>query len=234
MNKQHILRFFINIVFILSVSPIWSQEQAESVDTTRVKEVYGIRLGVDIIRPILQVTQKEAIGMEVTADYRVANKWFVASELGYESEPSDEDYIKFHTKGSYAKLGFNYNLYENWEGMNNEVYVGLRYGFSTFQQQLDAYTALDFDDYFGTYTATPGTVFEGLTAHWAELHFGLKVEAFPNLFLTTSIQFKKLIKEEVPEGFVNLYIPGFTKVLLNNAGIGFNYTIAYLIPIKKK
>lgn len=213
---------------------MWSQENEEVLDSIQFKQSYGLRIGIEIIRPVSQAIQKEDLGFELTADFRVAKKWYVATEIGYESEPGDEEYIKFHTKGTYAKLGFNYNLYDNWEGMSNEVYVGLRYGFSAFEQQLKSYTALDFDDYFGNYSATPSTTFDGLTAHWAELHFGLKVEALPNLFLTTGLHFKKLIKETELEGFANLYIPGFNKVLLNNAGVGFNYTVAYLIPIKKK
>jgi len=234
MNKQHILKYFISTFFVLFVHFVGAQEQEEQIDSLKIKQSYGIRVGVDVVRPLVQTIQKQDIGLEITADYRVANKWYIATEVGYESEIGEEDYINFTTKGSYAKLGFNYNLYENWEGMNNEVYIGLRYGFSTFQQQLNSYTVLDSDNYFGAYTATPGTTFENLTAHWAELHFGLKVEVFPNLFLTTGIHFKKLIAEKVPDGFANLYIPGFNKVLLNNAGIGFNYTIAYLIPIQKK
>lgn len=234
MNKQHILKYIINSFFVLVLSVTWAQENKEAQDTILVKESYGLRLGVDIIRPITQIVQKQDLGLEVTADYRVAKNWYVALDLGYASEPGVEDYIEFHTKGNYAKLGFNYNAYENWQGMSNEVYVGLRYGYSIFEQELSSFTALDFDNYFGNYTATPQRIYGDLSAHWAELHFGLKVEVLHNLYLTGAIHFKKLINATEPEGFANLYIPGFNAVQLNNTGVGFNYTIAYLIPIKKK
>lgn len=223
------------------ISFSWSQEelpkdslQVQVIDTIQHKEAYGIRVGFDIIRPLIQTFQKQELGFEVTADYRVAKNWYVAMELGYESEPGLEDFIDFHTKGSYAKIGFNYNAYENLKGINNEVYVGMRYGYAQFQQTLNSYSVVDFSDYFQNYSATPGSVFDGLSAHWAELHFGLKVETFHNLFLTAGIHFKKLISDKEPDGFANLYIPGFNSVLLNRNAVGFNYTISYLIPIKKK
>lgn len=241
MSKLYILKYTISVVFVLFVSFSWSQEeikidslQQTELDSTQVKNIYGIRVGIDISRPIIQMIQKEDLGVELTADYRVAKNWYAAVELGYESEPGFEDLVVFHTKGSYAKIGFNYNAYENWEGMNNEVYVGLRYAFSRFEQELNSYTIVDFSDYLDNYTISPDTTFDGLSAHWAELHVGLKVETLPNLFLTAGMHFKKLISDKEPERFANLYIPGFNSVLLNRNGIGFNYTISYLIPIKKK
>ena len=60
------------------------------------------------------------------------------------------------------------------------------------------------------------------------------LEVLNNLFLTTGVQFKKLISSKQPDGFANLYIPGFNKVLTGNGGFGFNYTISYLIPFYKK
>ena len=243
MNKKCILKYIISLFFALCANYSWTQEKVVKVkdslavietDTIRLKKSYEIRLGLDISRPVMQLAQEQEIGLELTLDYRLAANWYIASEFGYESEIGHEEIIDFYTRGNYAKLGFNYNAYENLSGMNNEVYVGLRYGFSKFQQELNNFTILDLDDYFGDYTEVPNRLYEGLSAHWAELHFGLKVETLPNLFLTASVHFKKLISDKEPEGFANLYIPGFNKVFLNGSGVGFNYTIAYLIPLKKK
>ncbi len=234
MNLQPILKYIISSLFLLFVSVIYAQEQHTKMDSIAYKQAYGLRIGVDISRPIIQSLQKQDLGLEITADYRVADSWYIAGEVGYESEPGSEDYMQFYTKGSYAKLGFNYNAYENWKGMSNEVYFGLRYGFSSFTQELTDFTILDPDHYFGDYTADATKTYEGLTAHWIGLHFGLKVEIVSHVYLTAGIQFKKIISEQKPQGFANLYVPGFQKVLLNNAGVGFNYTISYLIPFIKK
>lgn len=231
------LKYFISILFLITVNLSWSQKDSLQViekDSLHTKWINSIRVGIDLSRPIIQLAQKQDLGFEITTDIRLKNNWYIAAELGYESEPGEEEYVNFHTKGSYTKLGFNYNAYENLIGMNNEVYVGLRYGVSSFQQKLISLTALDLDNYFGEYSATPNTTFDGLTAHWAELHFGIKVETLPNLFLSTGIHFKKLIGDKKPEGFDNLFIPGFGSMLLNKNGVGFNYTISYLIPLSKK
>lgn len=233
MKQQRTLKYIISSLFVLFVYTMNGQEE-QIKDTTAYKQSYGFRVGLDISRPIIQSIQKEDLGLEITGDYRISNSLYLATELGYESEPTKEDYVQFHTKGSYIKLGANYNAYENWQGMSNEVYFGLRYGYSAFSQKLMQITAVDLDNYFGAYEATPDKTYDNLQAHWMELHFGLKVEVFRNLYLTTAIQFKKLLSQKKPENFANLYIPGYQSISLNNGGVGFNYTIAYLIPFKKK
>jgi hypothetical protein len=52
---------------------------------------------------------------------------------------TDDDRLNFTTKGSYLKVGFDYNAYENWLDMENIISIGLRYGFSTFNQELNSY-----------------------------------------------------------------------------------------------
>ena len=227
-------KYIINLLFFGVFVFAQAQDSIPVVDTLKVKQKFGIRVGFDLSRPLIQSIQKQDLGFEITGDYRVAKNWYVAAELGYASEPGEEDFISSYTQGSYAKLGFNYNTYENWSGMNNEVYMGLRYGFSTFQQRLIGYTTPDLNQYFGSQTYAPNQTFDGLTGHWAEFNIGLKVEVLSNLFLTTGVQFKKLLNSQQPEGFSNLYIPGFNKVLLNNNGFGFNYTVSYLIPFYKR
>jgi len=231
MKKKHILIYIISTLLVWASVSSNAQELEQDIDTLKPTQKHYIRLGVDISRPIIQTIQKEDLGIEITVDYQLTPKWFVALELGTASEPGHEDFITFHTKGSYAKIGANYNTYKNFGGMNNEVYFGLRYGFSRFEQKLISYTAVDYNDYFGNYTLSPNTTFDNLQAHWAELHVGLKVEVLHNFFLGSSIHFKKIINDTTPEGFANLYIPGFNSVLLSNNGIGFNYTLSYRIPL---
>lgn len=233
MNQKRILKSIISLLLLFSTQ-LEAQNDSIAIDSVKIKEKFGIRLGVDISRPIIQTIQKQDLGFEITADYRLTKDIYIASEFGYASEPGEEDFITFHTKGSYMKVGGNYNLYENYKGFNNEIYAGLRYGFSTFQQHLISYTTPDLDNYFGYQTFYPDEVTERLTAHWIELNFGLKVEVMKNLFLSAGIQAKKLISSTQPDNFSNLYIPGFNSVLIGNKGIGFNYTISYLVPFYKK
>ena len=173
-------------------------------------------------------------GFEIVGDFRITKTIYAATEIGFSDRTTNEDYINFNSKGTYFKIGGNINLYENWGDMNNEIYTGLRYGFSTFSQTLNSYNPNFDGTYFDEHTVSPNKEFDGLTAHWAELVIGIKVEVFNNLFLGSSVSLKKMISQKQPENFKNLYIPGFDRVYLNDTGFSFNYTVSYLIPIFKK
>jgi len=228
MTQQRILLFFISIVFTITV---YSQEEQ---DTLKVKENYGIRIGIDLSKPINSFFETENKGIEIVADYRILKNYYAAVELGFLDKTTEEDYMNFTTKGSYIKVGVNYNAYENWIGMNNEIYVGLRYGYSLFSQTLNSYTPNVKGTYLIPETLEPNTEFNDLTAQWVEFVFGMKVETFKNLYLGASISFNNMISTKEPENFKNLHVPGFNRVFLNNSGVGFNYTMSYLIPILKK
>jgi len=231
---MHTSKYIISSLFLLcSIFFSKAQETGQKTDSIK-KETYALRIGFDVSRPITQLIQQEDLGFEVTADYRLTTNWYAALELGTASEPSHEDYIKFHTKGKYMKLGFNYNTYQNVGNMRNEIFIGLRYGYSHFQQHLISITPVASQAYFDTVTLKPNTLYDNLSAHWGAFHVGLKVEVLKNVFLSSSIHFKKLISDTKPDNFANLYIPGFNSVLLNNNGIGFNYTISYAFPLLKK
>ncbi|WP_372792640.1 DUF6048 family protein [Lutibacter sp.] len=229
MIQQHIFLFFISILFTVTVN-----SQIKEQDTIKNKEKYGLRIGVDLSKPINSFFQTETKGLELVSDIRVLRNYYAAVELGFLEKTTNEDYLNFTTKGSYIKAGFNYNAYENWIGMNNEIYVGLRYGLSFFNQTLNSYTPNVYGTYFIPETIEPNTEFKDLTAHWVEFVFGMKVETFNNLFIGASISFNNLISTSDPDNFKNLQIPGFNRVFLNNKGVGFNYTLSYLIPIIKK
>jgi len=229
MIQQHIFLFFISILFTVTVN-----SQVKEQDTIKNKEKYGLRIGVDLSKPINSFFQTETKGLELVSDVRVLRNYYAAVELGFLEKTTNEDYLNFTTKGSYIKAGFNYNAYENWIGMNNEIYVGLRYGLSFFNQTLNSYTPNVYGTYFIPETIEPNTEFKDLTAHWVEFVFGMKVETFNNLFIGASISFNNLISTTDPDNFKNLQIPGFNRVFLNNKGVGFNYTLSYLIPIIKK
>ena len=132
-------------------------------------------------------------------------------------------------------MGFDYNLYENWLDMENIISVGLRYGLSSFSQELNSYKIYNAHPYWGELPAvTASEQFNGLSASWIEVVTGLKAKMFNNVFVGFSVQLKTLVTNKKPDGFDNLYIPGFNRTYNGNFGIGFNYSISYFIPLYKK
>lgn len=232
--KQSILKYTISILLIAVSFTVNAQDKEQSKDTIKYQNKFGLRVGADISRPIIGAFNNDIKGIELVGDYRVSRNLFVATEFGFYERNTDEDYINFKSKGSYIKLGVNYNLYQNWGDMSNEIYTGLRYGFSSFSQTLNSFEPNFEGDYFPESTVDSNTKYSNLNAHWAEFVSGIKVEAFNNLYLGASISLKKMISQKQPTNFKNLYVPGFERVYLNDTGFGFNYTISYLIPIYKK
>lgn len=77
----------------------------------------------------------------------------------------------------------------------------------------------------------------GLNSSWLEFVVGIKAELFKNLYLGASARLGFLIAplSKPPENFSNLFIPGFNKVTDgSNFGVGYNYSLSYLIPLYKK
>ena len=231
------LKYYINFLIFLFCGCIWAQNEVET-DSLATEIRYGVRLGVDMSKPIRMLIDPDYKGLELVGDYRLTRNLYIAGELGNETKKVDRDAVHFETSGSYLKLGIDYNVYDNWAGMDNLIVVGFRYGFSQHSQALLGYNLLNNDRYWQEDNRialpTPNR-FDGLNGHWIELQLGLKAELFRNLYMGLSIQMHRLLKDKDPENYENLFIPGFNKVLTDNPyGAGLNYTISYQIPIFKK
>ena len=196
---------------------------------------YGLRVGVDLYKLTRSLYDKEYKGIEFVGDYRLTKKYYLAAELGNENKTTDDDRLNFTTKGSYLKVGFDYNGYQNWLNMENIISIGLRYGASTFSQELNSYKIYNANPYFGEVPILPsGDKFNGLTASWIEVVAGVKAKLINNVYLGFSLRLNKLISNDKPTNFDNLYIPGFNRTYDGDFGVGVNYTITYFIPIYKK
>lgn len=236
-------KYFISCIIVLMGFLTSAQEKEEEgelqpaiPDSLIVKEKYGLRVGADLSRMAIGFFNDNYQGFEIVGDYRISKKFYIATELGNEKKTIDDDQINFIANGSYIKAGFDYNAYENWLDMENIVHVGMRYSFSTFSQTLNSYSILNRNQLFKEETLTSsGTEFSGLNAHWVEVVAGIKAEMVDNLYLGLSIRLARLVSDKKPGNFANLWIPGFNKVTENSTfGVGFNYTISYLIPLYKK
>lgn len=211
------------------------EENETAADTVPKIEKFGIRVGVDLAKPLRTLVEDGYSGFEIMGDFRVTEKFYAAVELGNEKKDWNEPYVSSKTSGSYAKIGFDYNAYENWLNMENAITLGLRYGFSTFKQELLSYRIYTDNPAFPTETIYDPQEYSGLTAHWAELIIGIKTEILNNLYLSINVQLKRKITEDEPENFANLYIPGFNRTYdYSEFGVGYGYSLSYLIPIYKK
>jgi Domain of unknown function (DUF6048) len=119
-------------------------------------------------------------------------------------------------------------------GMENMIYVGLRYGVSSFSQTLNSYKIYNAHPYFGSSPVIEsGEKFNGLSAQWTEVVAGVKAKVFNNIYVGFNFQMHYLLSEKKPATFDNLYIPGFNRTYGGKFGTGFNYTVSYFLPLYK-
>ena len=205
-------------------------------DSLKIKQKYGLRLGGDVGKLIRSFADEDYKGFEVSADYRLKNRLYIAGEIGVEEKTDVTDYLNITTDGSYIKAGIDYNLYQNWLGMDNMIYTGFRAGFSTFSHTLNNFNVYSTNQYWQPqFSSNEAIKFNDLTAVWLELIVGLKAEIFNNLYIGLNVQLKGLATETEPENFQNIYIPGFNKTYDSSGiGVGYGYTLSYRIPLYKK
>ncbi|WP_242008660.1 DUF6048 family protein [Flavobacterium glaciei] len=216
---------------LVEINPTAKNNDSIPVKTDR----YGVRVGLDLYKLTRALYDENYKGIELVGDYRLTKKYFLAAEIGNENKTTDDDRLNFTTKGSYIKAGFDYNAYENWLDMENIISIGMRYGFSTFNQQLNSYRIYNANPYFGEVPVIPsGKKFDGLSASWIEVVAGVKAKVFDNVFVGFSLRLNRLVTNKEPENFSNLYIPGFNRTYDGSFGVGFNYTVTYFVPIYKK
>lgn len=248
MKTKHILNYFSSLFFLLVFAFSQAQEKAtdkptietiildKSEDSIPVKkDRYGLRVGIDLFKFTRGFYDKNYKGIELTGDFRWNKKYYLAAEIGNENKTTEDDRLTSNSKGSYLKVGFDYNMYENWLDMENIISVGLRYGLSSFSQELNSYKIYNAHPYWGELAPiSTNQEFNGLSASWIEVVTGMKAKMFNNVFVGFSIQLKTLVTNKKPVDFDNLYIPGFNRTYNGNFGIGFNYSVSYLIPLYKK
>ena len=242
MKNKHIWLFYISFLVIHFSSKAHNKNELVYNDTivnisdSLKKKNYALRFGFDPLKIALSQTDKNYSGFEVVGDLNFFENLFLSIEFGREDKTKQSEKINFTTTGSYIKLGADYNMYKNWKGMNNHIYVGIRFANSLHKQKVNSFYLRNSDFSWGNELITSGTgigLRENLNASWIEFVTGIKVQVLKNIYMGFNVRFNRLFNDKKPLNFDNLYIPGFNKKTDENIfGAGFNYTISYSIPIK--
>ncbi|MDT7829934.1 DUF6048 family protein [Pricia sp. S334] len=247
--------YFISLFLVLITATGYSQDRPidlDPSDTTAYKESYGLRAGVDVSRILVSSLNDDYTGLEIVGDYRLTQKLYFAAELGNEKktigvglgkevESAEGELYNFTASGSYIKAGIDYNTYGNWYGEQNMIFIGGRLAYSNFSQTVNDYKIFDTDRYWNpddfAFGSQQELEFNGLSAAWLEFVVGFKAEIVKNLYFGGSVRLAYLVQPltKDPDNFQNQFIPGFNKVTEgSNFGVGYNYSITYLIPFYKK
>ena len=248
MKKKPVFIFFISLLlvgysFAQEGKPESKTSTSLPAETPTLKkhyQHYRLRIGADISKLIRTFTDKNYEGLELVGDYRLNYRYYIAGEVGKEYKNSTTNYFDFATRGEYIRLGIDYNSYTNWYGMENMIYFGARYGFSSFSQEVSRYNLHTLHNTYWNESLSGSqsdilTTHRGRTAHWLEGSLGIKVELFKHFYAGASVRFSFLLYNKKDDQFPNFWIPGVQRVWEgSNFGINYNYTLSYMIPFYKK
>ena len=67
------LKYFISILVLLVTISVTAQEETAT-DTIKSKDNYGLRLGIDISKPIISIFNDKIQGFEILGDFRIRKK----------------------------------------------------------------------------------------------------------------------------------------------------------------
>ena len=241
MKLTHTWVFYISLLsFCYSVSQ--ENDNITINDSLNLKKEKSInlRVGFDLYRIILSRVSDDFDGFEIVGDLKVSENFFIALELGNLDITKQVEQVNFTTNGNYFKVGIDYNMFENLEGMNNHITLGARIGSSRHDQTLNSYTILDRTRYWTNSDLPITNGFatgerSDLNALWFEVVLNFKVQILKNIYTGISLRLNRLISDKIPSNFDNIYIPGFNKKTQDNVfGAGFNYTLTYNFSLLSK
>ena len=186
MKKRQTYLFIISL--IIPTSMVFSQTESELNDSlninNKILNINKIRLGFDIFKPIKSSSEGDNLNYEIVGDLQITENLYLSAEYGLIDRLIEDENINFISDGNFLRFGFDYNMFNNWVGMDNSIFLGLRYGSSNFSNKIESYNVRNGDAYFSNFVENNYETIDhnNLTGSWLEIVAGVKVETFNNIY----------------------------------------------------
>ena len=187
MSKACTWHFIISFIIVQTLS---AQSKNDSLFNEKIKAPINLRFGIDLFQPITSQFDKNLKGFEIVGDLRVKENFYLSTEIGALERTQQSELINFTTSGSYIKLGFDFNMYKNWTGMNNQVYLGVRLANSIYNHNINNYILFRTEQFYEGESIDSGYStgkISDLNAQWIEFLVGMKVQVLKNTYKTACI-----------------------------------------------
>lgn len=210
------------------------QAQQDTLSTTQdslpaVKQPVKIRFGFDLGKYVW-ARLNNSTSYDFYADANFYKNYYLIVETGTETHQTETSLLKYQTKGNYYKIGIDYNMYENWLDMDNDITVGVRYAFADFDYLLQAYRINQPDAAFTPQMNEVNQKFDHLSAQWLDITGKIQAETFRHLYIGYAVSLKYLLNYSSIDNFEVSYIPGFfERNAYSRFGFGMQYFISYQI-----
>jgi hypothetical protein len=184
----------------------------------------GLRVGVNISRPLFIFAEPSRFGLEMVMDYNLGPDYFAVAEAGFSRRDLDEPVFNLKESGMFMRLGADRNFYKQF---NDVIALGARLGISAYSRSAP-FIFIE-SGYWGEFTG--GLPSETFIKQWAEVVLVLKTELFSNIFLGWNIRGKVLLFDNGDRHVNDRNIPGFGAGTTNGTA-SFDFYIYYRIPLK--
>ncbi len=228
------LKYTISLLALLLTS-LTSFAQDEE-DTTANKKIVvtqnQLSIGLDFFQPILNNFASGKKGYEGIVEYTLPKEAYAVIEGGFGSGAVDytSPVLKYTTSNTFFRAGINKSMLQRLSASDWDiVFIGLRYAVG-FIQRSEAQYSIE-NEYFGNVFGTIPA--KNLTAHWAEITGGMRVELFKGLFAGYNVRAKFMLNPKSLRELAPYYIAGFGKGE-KTAVFDFNMYLSYAIRWNRK
>lgn len=232
MKKESISTYIIALLMASSLmlpTSLHAQEKKIQTEEEQPQPLFqGIYVGADVFGFMNQALGSDIMSTEASIEVHLKNRFFPVVEIGYGSieTTNDETDIYYKTSAPYFRVGLDYNVFYKKPHLPGFFTVGLRYGYSSFNYDIESPALVDPN--WG-HTTIPFS-YKGIesNASWAELVLGMKANVFNNFYMGFSIRYRSRLSVKKHENSEPYYIPGYGKGKSSNFGITYN--LVYKLP----
>ena len=201
-----IRRLAISLLLLVSLSAS-AQQKFFSIQKDSIPFFRGFAVSFDLV----------GAGMVALSDYgqyeaalrlNLHDEWFpiVEAGVGKASHFDEVTQLDYSTSAPYFKIGIDKNMLRDKHGPNR-LYVGLRYGFTSYK--VDITRPVSYDPVWQWETSY-SIKDAACKYHWAELVVGVDAKIFGPLHLGWSVRYKqRLAHSEEANLEKTWYVPGF-------------------------
>lgn len=234
MKKESISTYFIVLLMLSSLltlpAPLHAQEKKmKATDEQPEGSLFqGVYVGADVFGLMNKALGSDITSAEAIVEVHLKNRFFPVLEIGYGSfdATNDETDIYYKTSAPYFRIGMDYNVFYKKPHLPGFFTVGLRYGFTSFDYDIEA---PDLVDPNWGHTVVPFS-YKGVKSNssWAELVIAMKTNVFKDFYMGFSVRYRSSLSVKKHENSEPYYIPGFGKG--NSSNFGLTYNLIYKLP----
>ena len=186
---------------------------------------HGMYLGVDLAQ-VEQLLVNDRGGLNLTIDVNLRNRFEPLIDAGYaRADLANESGTSCQVAGLYGKLGVNVPIATYGPDAEEQFFVGVRYGLSSFSYDIQG--AVFPEGYWNpSYTADFRS--EHAMAHFLELSGGMRMHLLGPVYMGWTFKIKKKMGLGSSQRATPPYIPGYG--FADDSNFNFGVNLYYRFP----